>query len=121
MIQIITYHVANLSKAEPGETFTFKGQQYTVESLKPYVNDAGKECVVVSVSTFCGICGEPFEVDTRRRPKWLPKTCGKHPRPNPVHAKPDAPQANVGTLEGCGVPPSDFRGYSPCTDITSNH
>ena len=100
MIQILTYTVANLANAIVGERFTFKGIEYTVEALEPYVNDAGKECKIVTVSAFCTVCGELFEATTRRRPKWLPRTCGRHRGPKPCPHLPDAPHANVGPLEG---------------------
>lgn len=105
MIQILTYHVANLSHAKVGERFTFKEQDYTVEALEPYVNDAGKDCLIVTVSTFCTICGDLFEMTTRRRPKWLPRTCGRHKGPKPCPRLPDAPHANVEPLEGQRVLP----------------
>lgn len=66
MIKIETVTYANLSKAIPGERFTFKGQGYTVESLDRYENDAGRECCAVTVSTFCAKCGCLFEHTTRR-------------------------------------------------------
>ena len=100
MIQIITYTVANLSKAEPGERFTFKGIEYTVEALEPYVNAAGKNCLIVTVSTFCAICGNLFETPTRRRPNWLPRTCGAHKGMRAAPKTADAPRAIVGPLEG---------------------
>ena len=100
MIQILTYTVANLANAIVGERFTFKGQDYTVEALEPYVNDAGKDCLIVTVSTFCTICGDLFEMTTRRRPKWLPRTCGAHKGMSAAPKLPDAPQAILEPLEG---------------------
>ena len=82
MIKIQTYQIANLSKAVPGERFTFRNAEYTVERLEPYTNATGRECVIVTVSTFCRRCGCLFEHDTRRRPKYLPKSCGcEHKEP----------------------------------------
>ena len=107
MIQILTYHVANLAHAKVGERFTFKEQDYTVEALEPYVNDAGKDCLIVTVSTFCTICGDLFEMTTRRRPKWLPRTCGHHKGPKPRPRLPDAPHANVEPIKG--IPPYEVR------------
>ena len=103
MIKVETYTVANLSKATTGERFTFKGQDYTVEALDGYTNDAGRECCAVTVSTFCAKCGCLFEHTTRRRPKWLPKLCGRDHAPKPVHAKPTRQNATSSQGEGIGV------------------
>ena len=100
MIRIETHTVANLSKAEPGERFTFKGIEYTVEGVNPYVNAVGIDCVVVTVSTFCTVCGSMIEVDTRRRPKWLPRTCGAHKGMSAAPKAADAPRGNVETVRG---------------------
>ncbi|NCD23504.1 MAG: hypothetical protein EOL90_11285 [Spartobacteria bacterium] len=88
MIKVETRTVVNLARAIPGERFTFQGQDYTVEALDRYRNDAGRECCAVTVSAFCATCGALYEHTTRRRPKWLPKNCGRDHRPTPVHAKP---------------------------------
>ena len=98
-ITILTYTVANLSKAEHGERFTFKDADYTVEQVRPYKNAAGEDRVRVRVSTFCEDCGELFEIDTRRRPKWLPRTCGRNCGHKAAPKAADAPRGNVGPLD----------------------
>ena len=100
MIKIETITIANLSKAIPGERFTFKAQPYTVERIDRYTNDAGQERMAITLSTWCAHCGASFEFTVNRRPKWLKKSCGRNhaitpwtrrkpsPSPTQVHAKP---------------------------------
>ena len=83
MITFQKHTTVRLSKAVPGETFTHNSRPFTVEALTPYVNAAGRECVVVTLSTVCAVCGERFETTTSRRPKWLPKRCALHRGVNP--------------------------------------
>ena len=119
MIKVETYTVANLSRATVGERFTFKGQGYTVESLDRYENDAGRECCAVTVSTFCAKCGCLFEHTTRRRPKWLPKTCGREHAPKPVHAKPTRQRTTSRPCEAVQevAGPPDGLAITPVNDI----
>ena len=110
MIAIRTHTFADLSKATTGERFIFHGQTYTVESLDRYENDAGRECCAVTVATFCAKCGCLFEHTTRRRPKWLPKLCGRDHAPMPVRAKPTRQSATSRQGEGIQAgPPSPGR------------
>jgi len=111
MIKVETYTVANLSRATVGERFTYKGAEYTVEAVEPYTNPAGRECVAVTVSGFCSHCGALFEHTTRRRPKWLPKSCGRD------HAKARRPKPSLKEYSHNPLQGSPLAGPVPRLEI----
>lgn len=127
MIKVETTTFANLSKAIPGERFTFKAQPYTVERIDRYTNDAGQERMAVTLQTYCHVCGAAFEFTVNRRPKWLKKDCGRDhattpwtrrkpsASPKPVHAKPTRQNATSSQGEAIQAEAPEVKRYSPPT------
>lgn len=113
MIKIETITIANLSKAIPGERFTFKAQPYTVERIDRYTNDAGQERMAVTLQTYCHECGAAFEFTTNRRPKWLKKSCGRDHAPRPVHTKPTRQNATSSQGDAIQAETPEVKRYSP--------
>ena len=127
MIKVETYTVANLGRARIGERFEFKGQSYEVLDVEVYENDAGQERMAVTLQTYCHICGAAFEFTTKRRPKWLKKSCGRDhattpwtrrkpsPSPTPVHTKPTRQSATSSQGEAVQAEAPEVKRYSPPT------